>query len=168
MNASTSYWISQRCLVLAWPSHLRVNASALVSSRRKKKKIFFLFIFLKSGTKRRDSFESRHTDLLSARIKVKLPRGAIQMSQAVSFRFWRINIISNIYRALHVVLSRKIILRNIVIELSPSPTIRCNFIADGKVNSYVLQARALEERHSAASQAGHLIMSVCLTMLLIW
>ncbi len=44
------------------------------------------------------------------------------MSRAVSFRFWRINIILNIYRTLHIVLSRKIIIAIIiVIELSPSP-----------------------------------------------
>ncbi|XP_055035972.2 E3 SUMO-protein ligase ZBED1-like [Misgurnus anguillicaudatus] len=39
-------------------------------------------------------------------------------------------------------------------------TITCHFIADSKVKSYVLQTRALEERHSAANLAEHLKTSV--------
>ncbi|CAM4480393.1 unnamed protein product [Leuciscus chuanchicus] len=39
-------------------------------------------------------------------------------------------------------------------------TITCNFIADSKVNSCVLQTRALEERHSAANLADYLKTSV--------
>lgn len=39
-------------------------------------------------------------------------------------------------------------------------TITCHFIADTKVNSYVLQTRAMEERHSAANLADYLKTSV--------
>uniref|UniRef100_A0A673HB45 BED-type domain-containing protein n=1 Tax=Sinocyclocheilus rhinocerous TaxID=307959 RepID=A0A673HB45_9TELE len=39
-------------------------------------------------------------------------------------------------------------------------TITCHFIADGKVNSCVLQTQALEERHSAANLADYLMTSV--------
>lgn len=41
-----------------------------------------------------------------------------------------------------------------------SVTKTCHFIADGKVNSYVLQTRSLEERHSPANLADHLMTSV--------
>ncbi len=51
--------------------------------------------------------------------------GAIQMSRVVSFRFWRINIISNIFRTFHIVLEENYIAITIVIELSPSPMLRC-------------------------------------------
>ncbi len=45
------------------------------------------------------------------------------MSHTVSFHFWRINIISNIYRTLHIVLTEEnYIAIIIVIELSPRPT----------------------------------------------
>ncbi len=43
------------------------------------------------------------------------------MSHVVSFRFWRINIISNIFRTFHIVLEENYIAIIIVIELSPSP-----------------------------------------------
>ncbi|GAA6082515.1 zinc finger BED domain-containing protein 1-like, partial [Tachysurus ichikawai] len=39
-------------------------------------------------------------------------------------------------------------------------TITCHFIADTKVNGYVLQTRAMEERHSAANLADYLKTSV--------
>ncbi len=41
----------------------------------------------------------------------------------VSFRFWRINIISNIFRTFHIVLEENYIAIIIVIELSPSPSV---------------------------------------------
>lgn len=41
-------------------------------------------------------------------------------------------------------------------------TITCHFIADTKVNSYVLQTRAMEERHSAANLADYL--KICRAM----
>ncbi len=44
------------------------------------------------------------------------------MSHVVSFRFWRINIISNIFRTFHIVLEENYIAIIIVIELSPSPS----------------------------------------------
>ncbi len=47
--------------------------------------------------------------------------GAIQMSHVVSVRFWRINIISNIFRTFHIVLEENYIAITSVIELSPSP-----------------------------------------------
>ncbi len=98
LNSSISHWISQCCLLLAWPSHQRVNASALVCC----------------------ACAARHFELWSEQING--PCGALQMSRSVSFHLWRINIISNIYRTLHIVLSRKIIIAIInVIELSPSP-----------------------------------------------
>ncbi len=43
------------------------------------------------------------------------------MSHVVSFRFWRINIISNIFRTFYIVLEENYIAIIIVIELSPSP-----------------------------------------------
>ncbi len=46
------------------------------------------------------------------------------MSHVVSFRFWRINIISNIFRTFHIVLEENYIAITIVIELSPSPSCR--------------------------------------------
>ncbi len=45
------------------------------------------------------------------------------MSHVVSFRFWRINIISNIFRTFYIVLEENYIAIIIVIELSPSPSI---------------------------------------------
>ncbi len=42
----------------------------------------------------------------------------------ISFRFWRINIISNIFRTFHIVLEENYIAIIIVIELSPSPTLK--------------------------------------------
>ncbi len=38
-------------------------------------------VYAPKRTKERDSFESRHMDRLSARIKVKLPRGANSLEQ---------------------------------------------------------------------------------------
>ncbi len=63
---------------------------------------------------------ARQFELWSQRING--PCGAIQMSRVVSFRFWRINIILNIYQTLHIVLEENYIAIIIVIELSPSPT----------------------------------------------
>ncbi len=45
------------------------------------------------------------------------------MSHVVSFRFWRINIISKTFRTFHIVLEENYIAIIIVIELSPSPTL---------------------------------------------
>ncbi len=46
------------------------------------------------------------------------------MSRAASFRFWRINIISKIYRTFHILfIEENYFAIIIVIELSPSPSI---------------------------------------------
>ncbi len=84
-------WISQRCLVITWPSK-RICSSELVP---------------------RGS--------LNWSERINGPCGAIQMSRVVSFRFWRINIISNIFRTFYIVLEENYIAIIIVIELSPSP-----------------------------------------------
>ncbi len=113
MNASASYWISQRCLVLAWPSHPRVNASALVSSRKKKKRhetAWLIWIaphgpFIRSDQSqtaaRHDSNESRCFVPLLAH------KHYIEHLSSSSYRFIEENYIAII----------------IVIELSPSPTV---------------------------------------------
>ncbi len=72
-------WISQHCLVITWPSK-RICSSELVP---------------------RGS--------LNWSERINGPCGAIQMSHVVSFRFWRINIISKIFRTFHIVLEENYI-----------------------------------------------------------
>ncbi len=92
-------WISQHCLLITWPSK-RICSSELVP---------------------RGS--------LNWSERINGPCGAIQMSHMVSFRFWRINIISNIFRTFHIVLEENYIAIIIVIELSPSPTSQAIILA---------------------------------------
>ncbi len=50
--------------------------------------MFDIMFMRQKRNERRDSFESRHTDRLSARIKVKLPRGS-ELTRADAFtRGW--------------------------------------------------------------------------------